>query len=173
MTGPASGRAGRPAAVARVCRELSRHGAHHRADQHVGRIVHTAVDARVGDGRGEGGQRYGGRRQDVSPTPVANAKAAAECPKGNERELGIRTWRGSGTSPARRSGRRRCTSGLTATLARIARAPSNRQRNDKEARMDLMEITERNGSAAREPPPPLHALADALAMKELEIELKW
>lgn len=144
MTGPASGRAGRPAAVACECRELSQRAAHHRAGPHVGGVVHTGVDARVGDGRGEGGQRYGGRRQDVWPTPVANAQAAAECPKGNERELGIRTWRGSGTSPARRSG----VSGVR-------------------------EITERNASAAREPPPPLHALADALAMKELEIELKW
>ena len=41
MTEPASGRSGRPAAVARVCRELSQRGAHHRAGQHVGRVVHA------------------------------------------------------------------------------------------------------------------------------------
>jgi hypothetical protein len=95
MDEPASGRAGRPAAVARVCRELSQRGAHHRAGQHVGRVVHTDVDARVRDER----------RERV------------------ERELGIRTWRASGTPPARRSGRRRRTSGFTATLTTVAVTP--------------------------------------------------
>ena len=45
-------------------------------------------------------------------------------PEGNERELGIRTWRASGTSPASRSGRRRRASGLTATLTTVAVTPS-------------------------------------------------
>ena len=35
MDEPASGRAGRPAAVARVCRELSQRGADQGAGQHV------------------------------------------------------------------------------------------------------------------------------------------
>lgn len=66
MIEPASGRAGRPAALARVCRELSQRGADQGAAQHVGRVVDTEVDARVGDGGGEGVQRYGGRRQDAA-----------------------------------------------------------------------------------------------------------
>ena len=61
---------------------------------------------------------------DTWPTPVANAKAAAEWPEGNERELGIRTWRAAGMSTSRRSGRRRRASGLTATLTTVAVTPS-------------------------------------------------
>ena len=102
-----------------MCRELRQRGADQGAGQHVAGVVHACVDARVGDQRGERAQRDGGRWRHW-PTPVANAKAAAEWPEGNERELGIRTWRASGTSPARRSGRRRRASGLTATLTTVA-----------------------------------------------------
>src|SRR6266704_2328496 len=59
---------------------------------------------------------------------VANAKAAAECPDGNEVDDGIGTYRAPGTPAPARSGRRRPESALTPRLTRaevipIARAP--------------------------------------------------
>ena len=41
---------------------------------------------------------------DTLPTPVAKANAAAVCPDGNEREVGIGTWRAT-RHVARRAGR--------------------------------------------------------------------
>ncbi len=69
------------------------------------------------------------------PTPVANANAEAECPDGNDSEVGIPTCRSSGTRAPSRSGRSLrpsrlapwlTTALLTATQARpcaAARAP--------------------------------------------------
>ena len=49
-----------------VCRELRQCRADQRARQHVARVVHARVDARVADQGGERPQRDGGRRRDVA-----------------------------------------------------------------------------------------------------------
>jgi hypothetical protein len=64
----------------------------------------------------------------AAPTPVAKANAEAECPEGQDVELGISTWRVTGTSCVSRSGRRRLPSGLstrltTAEVSAIAARP--------------------------------------------------
>jgi hypothetical protein len=53
---------------------------------------------------------------DTSPTPVAKANAAALCPEGNEREIGMCTWRVSGTECAPGSGRGRLAASLRPAL---------------------------------------------------------
>ena len=58
--------------------------------------MHPGVDARVGHERGERAERDP-RGGDAVATPVANAKADAEWPDGNEVERGIATWRATGT----------------------------------------------------------------------------
>src|SRR3954451_5866682 len=50
------------------------------------------------------------------PTPVAKANADAECPDGRDLDVGMATWRTSGTSFISRSGLRRRATGLTAAL---------------------------------------------------------
>ena len=66
--------------------------------------MHAGVDARVGDERRERAERIPAAG-DAAETPVVNANADAECRSGNEFDLGISTWRATGSWCVSRSGR--------------------------------------------------------------------
>ena len=109
--------------VDRVCRDPSQDGPGQGADEDVAGVVDPGVDARVGDQRGEALQRDRATGS-TWPTPVAKAKAAAECPEGNEVETGILVCRASGTCSATRSGRRRPPSGFIPRFTTVAVTPT-------------------------------------------------
>src|SRR6266699_1030757 len=85
-------------------------------------------------------------------TAVANAKAAAECPEGNDVDDGIGTCRAPGTPAPARSGRRRPESVLTPRLTSAEVTPMARTPRP----------------AARLPAGPVSAIAPAIASHSRE-----
>jgi hypothetical protein len=83
------------------------------------------------------------------PAPVAKATAAAVWPEGNEREIGIRTWRPSGTAAPARSGLDRRASGLI-TAFTTAAVTATEARPEAAARRPLGPPAARQAAAARE-----------------------
>ena len=88
--------------------ELANRDPGERPGDHVAGKVDTGVHARVGDHGGERPQRDCGRGGDVGDAGRERERCSA-VPGGNEREVGIGTWRASGTSPC---GRRRRAASL-------------------------------------------------------------
>jgi hypothetical protein len=126
IPGPGSAICGATASCAldACSRELAHSHPGQRAPDHIERVVHAGVDAGVADQCRERVQR-GLVQASSRPAPVANAKAAAVWPEGNEPELGILTrGRPTPNSPLR-SGRRRGMSGLKGRLTTAEVTPTD------------------------------------------------
>ena len=93
--------------------ELGDRDADERPGHDVRRVVHAGVHARVGDDGRERLQRHRLARR-IRPIDVANAKALAAWPDGNDVDRGIRTCRASGTCSG--LGRLRPPIGLSTAL---------------------------------------------------------